>query len=116
MDRCPNRARTPSTKRRARPWRSRPSTSPQDAHPVLGRPTVNVGWMSGGLNVNSVPDEARLGVDVRLVPGVDRERLIERFRKATGGTIAFEVMGASDAVWTDPDDLWVRMLQASYNP
>ncbi len=52
----------------------------EDAHPVLGRPTVNVGWMRGGLNVNSVPDEARLGVDVRLVPGVDRERLIERFR------------------------------------
>ncbi len=34
--------------------------------------------------MNSVPDEARLGVDVRLVPGVDRERLIERFRKADG--------------------------------
>jgi succinyl-diaminopimelate desuccinylase len=80
----------------------------QDAHPVLGLPTVNVGWMRGGLNVNSVPDEARFGMDVRLVPGVDPERLIERFRKATGGTIAFEVMGTSDAVWTDPDDLWVR--------
>jgi succinyl-diaminopimelate desuccinylase len=79
-----------------------------DAHPVLGRPTVNVGWMRGGLNVNSVPDEARLGVDIRLVPGVDRERLIERFRKATGGTVAFEVMGASDAVWTDPEDPWVQ--------
>jgi succinyl-diaminopimelate desuccinylase len=79
-----------------------------DAHPVLGRPTVNVGWMRGGLNVNSVPDEARLGVDVRLVPGVERERLIERFRKATGGTVAFEVMGASDAVWTDPENPWVQ--------
>ena len=64
--------------------------------------------MGGGLNVNSVPDEARFGVDVRLVPGVDRERLIERFRNATGGAIAFEVIGTSDAVWTDPDDLWVR--------
>ncbi len=80
----------------------------EDAHPVLGRPTLNVGWMRGGLNVNSVPDEARLGVDVRLVPGVDRERLIERFRKATGETIAFEVMGTSDAVWTEPDAPWVR--------
>jgi succinyl-diaminopimelate desuccinylase len=79
-----------------------------DAHPVLGRPTVNVGWMRGGLNVNSVPDEARLGVDVRLVPGVHRERLIERFAKATGGGVVFEVMGASDAVWTDPDDPWIR--------
>jgi succinyl-diaminopimelate desuccinylase len=80
----------------------------EDVHPVLGRPTVNVGWMRGGINVNSVPDEARLGIDVRLVPGVDRERLMERFRKATGGGVTFEVLGTSDAVWTDPDDPWVR--------
>jgi succinyl-diaminopimelate desuccinylase len=79
-----------------------------DAHPILGRPTVNVGWMRGGLNVNSVPDEARLGVDVRLVPGVDRERLLARFQQAVGGNAVFEVMGASDAVWTDPSDPWVR--------
>ncbi len=82
----------------------------EDAHPVLGRPTVNVGWMRGGLNVNSVPDEARLGVDVRLVPGVDRERLMERFRKATGDAVSFEVMGTSDAVWTDPEHPWVRAV------
>ena len=80
----------------------------EDAHPVLGRPTVNVGWMRGGLNVNSVPDEARLGVDVRLVPGVKRERLLQRFHQAVGGEVVFEVTGASDAVWTDPDDPWVR--------
>lgn len=82
----------------------------EDAHPVLGRPTVNVGWMRGGLNVNSVPDEARLGVDVRLVPGVERGRLLERFHQAVGGAVAFEVSGASDAVWTDPDDPWVRVV------
>jgi succinyl-diaminopimelate desuccinylase len=82
-----------------------------DAHPVLGRPTVNVGWMRGGLNVNSVPDEARLGVDVRLVPGVDRERLLQRFHDAVGGEVVFEVIGASDAVWTEASDPWVREVQ-----
>ncbi len=84
----------------------------EDAHPVLGRPTVNVGWMRGGLNVNSVPDEARLGVDVRLVPGLNRERLIQRFAEAIGGGVDFEVMGTSDAVWTDPDDPWVRDVES----
>ncbi len=83
-----------------------------DAHPVLGRPTVNVGWMRGGLNVNSVPDEARLGVDVRLVPGVDRERLLQRFQEAAGGNAVFEVTGASDAVWTDAGDPWVREVES----
>ena len=87
-----------------------------DAHPVLGRPTVNVGWMRGGLNVNSVPDEARLGVDVRLVPRVDRERLIERFRNATGGTVAFEIMGAWTRSGPTPRTPGSRTFQASYNP
>ena len=79
----------------------------QDKHPVLGPPTLNVGWLRGGMNVNSVPDEARFGIDVRIVPGVDRERLLERFSAATGGEVSFEVKGASDAVWTDPGDPWI---------
>ncbi len=79
----------------------------QDAHPVLGRPTLNVGWLRGGLNINSVPDEARFGLDVRLVPGVDRERLMERFEKAAGGEVTFEIKGSSAPVWTDPGDPWI---------
>jgi succinyl-diaminopimelate desuccinylase len=78
-----------------------------DAHPDLGRPTLNAGWLRGGININSVPDEARFGLDVRLVPGVSRERLMERFEKAAAGEVSFEVKGTSDAVWTDPRDPWV---------
>jgi succinyl-diaminopimelate desuccinylase len=84
----------------------------RDAHPVLGLPTLNVGWLRGGLNVNSVPDEARLGVDLRIVPGVDREKLLARLREATGGNITWEIMGTSDPVWTDPDDRWIVEVTA----
>lgn len=38
-------------------------------HAGLGRPTLNVGRLEGGLNLNSVPDAAVLGVDVRPIPG-----------------------------------------------
>ncbi|MEI4264334.1 M20/M25/M40 family metallo-hydrolase, partial [Roseovarius sp. D0-M9] len=34
-------------------------------HQVMGGPTLNVGNMNAGLNVNSVPDLARVGVDIR---------------------------------------------------
>ncbi len=78
-----------------------------EIHPVLGRPTLNVGWFRGGLNINSVPDEARFGVDVRLVPGIDRDRLLKRFGHATGGDVEFTLMDASDPVWTDPADPWI---------
>jgi len=82
------------------------------AHPVLGRPTLNVGWLRGGLNINSVPDEARMGLDVRLVPGIGGERLLERFEQATAGEVTFEVKGTSNPVWTDPSEPWIENVAA----
>jgi succinyl-diaminopimelate desuccinylase len=84
----------------------------EDAHPVLGMPTLNVGWLRGGINVNSVPDEARLGIDLRIVPGLDRAKLVERLAKATGGNITLEALSTSDPVWTDPADPWMVEVAA----
>ena len=83
-----------------------------DEHPVLGRPTLNAGWLRGGLNINSVPDEARFGLDIRLVPGVDRARLLDRLQAAAGSGVMFEVKGTSDPVWTDPSDPWIGDVAA----
>jgi succinyl-diaminopimelate desuccinylase len=82
----------------------------KDEHPVLGRPTLNIGWLRGGLNVNSVPDEARFGIDVRIVPGVSREELLQRFIAATAGSVEFEIMGTSDPVWSDPAEPWISQV------
>src|SRR3954454_18912401 len=38
------------------------------AHPYLGPPTLNVGPVRAGLNVNSVPDLAEIGIDIRSIP------------------------------------------------
>jgi succinyl-diaminopimelate desuccinylase len=86
-----------------------------DEHPVLGRPTLNVGWMQGGINVNSVPDSARLGIDLRIVPGVDRQRLLARLAEATGGEASFTIKDSHDPVWTDPSDAWVSEVIAVRN-
>ena len=45
-----------------------------DEHPLLGAPTVSLGTFSGGININSVPDRATAGIDVRTVPGLSRRR------------------------------------------
>lgn len=79
-----------------------------EAHPVLGRPTVNVGWLRGGMNVNSVPDEARIGIDIRLVPGVTPEHMMDRVVKAAGQEVTFEVTRTFGPVWTDPSDPWIQ--------
>ena len=81
-------------------------------HPVLGPPTLNVGWMHGGINTNSVPDIARFCLDVRLVPGADPLALIERFEQAAAGDVTFEVKGQNAPVWTDPADPWIESLAA----
>jgi acetylornithine deacetylase/succinyl-diaminopimelate desuccinylase family protein len=43
-------------------------------HPKLGPATLNVGTIAGGSKVNIVPDECRIELDVRLVPGMEAER------------------------------------------
>ena len=40
-------------------------------HELLGRSTLNVGTMQGGLNLNSVPDHAEFTVDIRTLPDQD---------------------------------------------
>jgi acetylornithine deacetylase/succinyl-diaminopimelate desuccinylase family protein len=42
-------------------------------HPLLGSPTINVGVIHGGLQINQVPDSCTIEVDRRLVPGETKE-------------------------------------------
>ncbi len=43
------------------------------SHPLLGSPTLNVGVIQGGLQVNQVPDSCAIEVDRRLLPGETKE-------------------------------------------
>jgi len=81
------------------------------AHPFLGGPTLNVGWVHGGMNVNSVPDRASMGVDIRVIPGMDLPVLKERLRETVGPDIALTFGTEAEAVWTEPDDPWVGELR-----
>jgi len=40
-------------------------------HPLVGRPTLSVGLISGGISVNTVPDDCAVEIDRRLLPGED---------------------------------------------
>ena len=44
-------------------------------HDVLGAPTLNVGTIKGGLNINSVPDRAVIGIDIRTIPGQSHAKI-----------------------------------------
>ncbi|MGH9122200.1 MAG: M20 family metallopeptidase, partial [Acidimicrobiales bacterium] len=50
-------------------------------HPLLGRPTANVGTISGGSGINTVAETCRLGVDRRVLPGVGLEEALAQVRR-----------------------------------
>lgn len=43
----------------------------QASHPQLGRSTLSVGTIAGGLSVNTVPAECSIEIDRRVIPGED---------------------------------------------
>lgn len=81
-------------------------------HPVLGAPTLNVGTVAGGLNINSVPDRARIGIDIRTVPGQPHARIAEQIGACLGAEVALRTLMDAGSVWTDPDDPWLASVAA----
>jgi succinyl-diaminopimelate desuccinylase len=77
-------------------------------HPVLGSPTLNVGTIAGGLNINSVPDAATIGVDVRTIPGQDHDALRARLAAHLGDDVTLQPLNGAPGVWTEPGDPWVQ--------
>jgi len=82
----------------------------EPAHPVMGRPTMNVGTFEGGQGVNLVPDAASIGVDIRTVPGMDHARLRARLQSLLGEETELDVFSDMDAVWSDPRSAWVQRV------
>ena len=69
---------------------------PVETHPVMGSPTLNVGTIRGGLNTNSVPDSAKITVDIRTVPGIDHTHRVDAQPVAAVeiGAVALEQLAA----------------------
>ena len=78
-------------------------------HAVMGAPTMNVGTIEGGAGVNLVPDSARIGVDIRSVPGMDHAALIGRLKKMLGDA-ELDVFSDLPPVWTEPGEAWMRRV------
>ncbi len=54
----------------------------QRSHPLFGPPTVSVGTIRGGTQVNVVPDRCEIEVDRRTLPDEDRATIAREFRDA----------------------------------
>ena len=73
-------------------------------HPVIGHPTLSVGKIGGGTQVNVVPDECWIDIDRRMVPGEDRVALGE------------ELIATMDGLKNEISDLTVSIKETEHYP
>jgi succinyl-diaminopimelate desuccinylase len=86
-------------------------------HPLLGAPTANVGMFHGGTAVNIVAEEARVGFDRRLLPGVGLDEAVAGLRHriegaGLGGTdYLIEVDDFGEGSEMSPDDPFAALVR-----
>ncbi len=79
-------------------------------HPLLGGPTINVGTISGGLNINSVPDQATMGIDIRTVPGLSNQEVFQNIQSHLGMDVEIRRLVDVGSVATDSENEWVQRV------
>lgn len=78
-------------------------------HPLLGSPTINVGMIEGGENVNSVPDRASFTIDIRTTAVREHERVVEDLQGYLGPDIALNTFTNMSAVSTHVEEPLVQL-------
>jgi succinyl-diaminopimelate desuccinylase len=84
----------------------------EHAHPLLGRTTASVTTVSGGQNINSVPDSAAFTVDFRTVPSHDHGELVAHIRRLCGDEASIDVVTDFKGFATAPDDTATEPLMS----
>ncbi|MBP0623107.1 M20 family metallopeptidase [Cupriavidus consociatus] len=79
--------------------------APEDE--LLGHPTLNVGTIAGGLNVNSVPDHALFEVDVRTVCGMAHDKLLDELGAYLGDRVALRAKLDVPALRQEMSSPWI---------
>ncbi|MBM4279132.1 MAG: M20 family metallopeptidase [Deltaproteobacteria bacterium] len=51
-------------------------------HPLLEKPTINIGKIQGGTKINIVPDRCEIEVDRRLLPDENKEEVLREIEEA----------------------------------
>ena len=75
-----------------------------------GWPTINVGMVSGGKNLNSVPDSATFTIDIRSTATVSHTDLLERLSLKMGSEVSIGKLVDLLPVSTGESDPFVRLV------
>ncbi len=77
---------------------------------LLGFPTINVGKIEGGMNINSVPDYTSFTIDVRSTTRVDHATIRNRLYTLLGNDISLETLVDLPPVSTLEEEPFVKQV------
>jgi len=77
---------------------------------LLGYPSINVGKMRGGMNINSVPDHAEFTIDIRSTSMIDHKTIIKRLIRKLGEDVVLETLVDLEPVSTRENDPFVQLV------
>ena len=72
-------------------------------HPILGQTTSAVTTITGGENINSIPDLAECTVDIRTIPTTSNEEVINKIKEILGSKGEFEIVNNFPGFASDPN-------------
>jgi len=78
--------------------------------PLLGYPTINVGKMSGGMNINSVPDHAEFTIDIRSTSKSDHSKILSKLSNELGESTTIETLVNLGSVSTDEKEPFIQLV------
>ncbi len=77
---------------------------------LLGYPSINVGKMQGGMNINSVPDHAEFTIDIRSTTMIDHKTVLHRLIQKVGDDVFLETLVNLEPVTTLETDPFVQLV------
>jgi succinyl-diaminopimelate desuccinylase len=82
---------------------------------VMGRVSVNIGTIEGGLKVNVIPRECSFEVDLRLPPGLSKDDVLPRVQKIVSRHqgASMEVTRYNGPLWSPPDSEMASIMRGN---
>ena len=77
---------------------------------LLGYPTINVGKIHGGINLNSVPDHAEFTIDVRSTGKINHKDVLSKFQEIFEDKVLIETLVDLNPVITDENNPFVQQV------
>lgn len=90
--------------------------SPGAPHPLMKQPTLNVGRIEGGLNINSVPDRACFDVDIRSAPNLQHAVIRQRLSALLGESVTLTTLVDLPAVLSEARHAWIAQVYQRCQP